>query len=294
MTSPPARLSGVRTFLLAGLATVWFGEGLMTGVRPLAEWWTNFWQMFPPDDATLTAALYMTHAFEAPLKWGLLVLALFALASKTPSVRTPLFVSMSLVPPINIAFHFRAQGFPLVPMTIATTLSAILWGSFALTSEPAEAALPEPVARGDRLGRAWFASSAMVLTSLGLTCLLAPNVALSWQFPCLRSTFDAHTDQLASLNVSMLAAGSHLTALATAGWFATARYATSRTLRQAVTASSLTMTALMCALPLRQAVEQGGWGCAKSPMSVPLVLLLAGWVAYAVVGLTARRALARP
>jgi hypothetical protein len=67
--------------------------------------------MFPPDNPQLTDALYITHAFEAPLKAALLVLALFGLLSRNPAARTALFVSMSLVPPINIAFHFRAQGF---------------------------------------------------------------------------------------------------------------------------------------------------------------------------------------
>lgn len=128
MTSSDPQLSRVRTFLFGGLALVWFGEGILTGVRPLADAWTRFWKMFPPADSQLAVALYITHAFEAPLKAGLLILALVGLRSRNPSVRTPLFVSMALVPPINIAFHFRAQGFPLSSIAIATTLSAILWG----------------------------------------------------------------------------------------------------------------------------------------------------------------------
>lgn len=285
MTSPTPRLSGVRTFLLVGLAAVWFGEGVLTGVQPLAEGWTRFWKMFPPGDPTLVAALYTTHAFEAPLKAGLLVLALFALASGKPSVRTPLFVSMSLVPPINVAFHFRAQGFPLVPTTIGMTLSAILWGSFLLTREPAEPP-PRQAGRGDTVGRTWFGLSAAVITLLGLLCLLAPRTALYWMFPCLSPVFNSHQEQLGSLTVSMLAAGSHLTALATASWFATARYRTSRTLRQAITFSILTMTALMWALPLRQVVQQGGWTCARSPVLLPYVVLLFGWAAYATISRT--------
>jgi hypothetical protein len=286
VTSSTPRLSRVRTFLFVGLAVVWFGEGVLTGVQPLAEGWTRFWKMLPPDNPTLAAALYVTHAFEAPLKAGLLVLALFGLISRNPSVRTPLFVSMSLVPPINIAFHFRAQGFPLVSMMIATTLSAVLWGSFLLTSEPAEPSLSREAGRRDMLGRAWFGLSAAVLTSLALLALLAPKTALYWQFPCLSSTFDAHQGELASLTVSTLAAGSHLTALATASWFATAGYRTNRTLRQAITLSSMTVTALMCALPLRQVVQQGGWTCARSPILLPFVLLLVGWVAYAAISRT--------
>jgi hypothetical protein len=193
---------------------------------------------------------------------------------------------MSLVPPINIAFHFRAQGFPLVSMTIATTLSVILWGAFLLTSEPAEPSLPREAGRRDILGRAWFGLSTAVLTSLALLALLAPKTALYWQFPCLSSTFDAHQGELASLTVSVLAAGSHLTALATASWFATAGYLTNRTLRQAIALSSMTVTALMCALPVRQVVQQGGWTCARSPILLPFVLLLVGWVAYAAISRT--------
>jgi len=286
VTSSNRQLSGVRTFLLVGLAVVWFGEGLFTGVQPLAEWWTRFWRMFPPDDPTLAAALYVTHASEAPLKAGLFVLALFALRSGDPAVRTPLFMSMSLVPPINIAFHFRAQGFPLTSMAIATTLSAILWGSFLLTRESAEPSPPADAQRWDILGRAWFGFSASVLTFLGLLSLLAPNTALYWHFPCLNSTFDAHQAELASLRVSMLAAGSHLTALATAGWFATARYPRSRALRLAITLSTVTLAALMCALPLRQLFQQGGWSCARSPLLLPFALLLVGWLTYAVIGRT--------
>ena len=53
MISPTPRLSGVRTFLLIGLAVVGCAEGVLTGVQPLAEWWTQFWKMFPPGDPML-------------------------------------------------------------------------------------------------------------------------------------------------------------------------------------------------------------------------------------------------
>ena len=86
--------------------------------------------MFPPDNPTLAAALYVTHAFEAPLKAGLLVLALFGLLSGKPSVRTPLFVSRCLVPPINIAFHFRAQS----PILLPFVLLLVGWVAYAAIS----------------------------------------------------------------------------------------------------------------------------------------------------------------
>jgi len=243
------QLSRVRTFLFGGLAVVWFGEMLFTGVQPFAETWTRFWRMYAPDNPQLAAALYITHAFEAPLKAALLVLALFGLLSRNPSARTALFVSMSLVPPVNIGFHFRAQGFPLSSMTIATVLSSILWVSFLLITEPAhQAERSETTGPWDIFRYAWFALSATVLTVMASLFLFAPNTVLYWEFPCLSDVFAAHQGELASLRVSTLAAGSHLTALATATWLATAHSRNNRTRRQAITLASITYTGLVCLL----------------------------------------------
>ena len=284
-SAPP--LSPVRTWLFGGLAVVWFGEMLFTGVRPFAETWTRFWRMYPPDNPQLAAALYITHAFEAPLKAALLVLALFGLLSSNSSTRTALFVSMALVPPINIAFHFRAQGFPLSSMTIATVLSAILWVSFLFVREPAQQAERSGTRRSWEIVRyAWFALSATVLTVLASLFLFAPNTVLHWEFPCLSAVFDANQGELASLRVSTLAAGSHLTALATATWFATAHSRGNRTLRQAMALASIAYAGLVCLLPLRQIVSQAGWNCSTSPVLLPFVPLLVGWLIYAAVGRT--------
>ncbi len=243
--------------------------------------------MYAPDNPQLAAALYITHAFEAPLKAALLVLALFGLLSRNPSARTALFVSMSLVPPINIAFHFRAQGFPLSSMTIATVLSSILWVSFLLIREPAQQAEPREATGPWEIFRyAWFALSATVLTVLASLFLFAPNTVLYWEFPCLSDVFDAHQGELASLRVSTLAAGSHLTALATATWFATAHSRSNRTLRQAIALASIAYAGLVCLLPLRQIVSHAGWNCSTSPVLIPFVPLLVGWVMYAAVGRT--------
>jgi hypothetical protein len=281
------QLSRARTFLFGGLALVWFGEMLFTGVQPFAETWTRFWKMYAPDNPQLVAALYITHAFEAPLKAALLVLALFGLLSRNPSARTALFVSMSLVPPINIAFHFRAQGFPVSSMTIATVLSTILWVSFLLIREPAQQAeRSDTTGPWDIFRYAWFALSATVLTVLASLFLFAPKTVLYWEFPCLSDVFDAHQGELASLRVSTLAAGSHLTALATATWFATAHSRSNRTLRQAITLASIAYTGLVCLLPLRQIVSHAGWTCSTSPVLIPFVPLLVGWVIYAAVGRT--------
>jgi hypothetical protein len=285
LSASASQLSRVRTFLFGGLALVWFGEMLFTGVPSFAETWTRFWKMYAPDNPQLAAALYITHAFEAPLKAGLLVLALFGLLSRNPSARTALFVSMSLVPPINIAFHFRAQGFPVSSMTIATVLSSILWVSFLLIREPAQQAEPSEATGPWEIFRyAWFALSATVLTVLASLFLFAPNTVLDWEFPCLSDVFHAHQGELASLSVSTLAAGSHLTALATATWLATVHSQSNRTLRQAITLASIAYAGLVCLLPLRQIVSHAGWNCSTSPVLIPFVPLLFGWVIYAAVG----------
>ena len=280
------QLSRVRTFLFGGLAVVWFGEMLFTGVPAFAETWTTFWKMYAPDNPQLATALYITHAFEAPLKAALLVLALFGLLSTNASARTAPFVSMTLMPPINIAFHFRAQGFPLRSMTIATVLSSILWVSFLLIREPAQQAEPSEGTGPWVIFRyAWFTLSATVLTFLASLFLFTPNTVLYWEFPCLSDVFDAHQRELASLSVSTLAAGSQLTALATATWFATAHSRSNRTLRQAITLASIAYAGLVCVLPLLQIVSHG-WHCTTSPVLIPFVPLLVGWVVYAAVGRT--------
>ena len=279
------QVSRVRTVLFGGLALVWFGEMLFTGVQPLAETWTTFWKMYAPDNPQLASALYITHAFEAPLKAALLVLALFGLLSRNPSARTALFVSMALVPPINIAFHFRAQGFPVSSMTIATVLSSILWLSFLFIKEPAQQAEPgETTGPWEIVRYAWFAVSASMLTALASLFLFAPDTVLYWEFPCLSDVFGAHQGEIASLRVSTLAAGSHLTALATATWFATAHSRRNRTLRQAITIASIAYAGLVCLLPLRQIVSHPGWNCSTSPVLIPFVPLLVGWATYAAVG----------
>ena len=193
LPAPSPQVSRVRTVLFGGLALVWFGEMLFTGIQPFAETWTRFWKMYAPDNPQLATALYITHAFEAPLKAALLVLALFGLLSTNASARTALFVSMALVPPINIAFHFRAQGFPLSSMTIATVLSTILWVSFLVIREPAQEAERSGVTKPWEIVRyAWFALSAIVLTVLASLFLFAPNTVLFWEFPCQSDVFGAH------------------------------------------------------------------------------------------------------
>jgi len=132
------QLNRIRTFLFGALAFVWFGEMALWGFQSFSEVWTNVWKMTPPENPQLATALSLTHAFEAPLKGALGVLAVFGLRSKNPSARTALFLSMALVPPLNLAFQFREQGYPLGSTVVATVFSTILWGSFFLFREPVQ------------------------------------------------------------------------------------------------------------------------------------------------------------
>jgi hypothetical protein len=170
-------------------------------------------------------------------------------------------------------------------MTIATVLSSILWVSFLLIKEPGQQPVPSEATGPWKITRyVWFALSASALTVLASLFLFVPNTVLYWEFPCLSDAFDTHQGELASLSVSILAAGSHLTALAVATWFAMAHSRSNRTLRQAIALASIAYAGLVCLLPLRQIVSHAGSNCSTSPVLIPFVPLLLGWVIYAAVG----------
>ncbi|HEU4937131.1 MAG TPA: hypothetical protein VFT39_11790 [Vicinamibacterales bacterium] len=156
-------------------------------------------------------------------------------------------------------------------------MSTILWVSFLLIREPAQQA-EKCEATGPReiVRYGWFALSATVLTVLASLFLFAPNTVLYWEFPRLSNVFDAHQGELASLRVSMLAAGSGLTPLATATWVATAHSRRNRTPRQAITLARIAYAGLVCLLPLRQIVPHAGWNCSTSLVLIPLSRCLSG------------------
>ena len=129
------QLSKVRTFLFGALAFVWFAEMVQWGFLASTGGWQNIWKDIAPQ---LTTALLITHAIRAAAKGALGVMAVFGLRSKSPTVRTALFISMSLVPPLNIIFPHRADGFPLGTTAVAAVFSAILWISFFLFKEPVQ------------------------------------------------------------------------------------------------------------------------------------------------------------
>jgi hypothetical protein len=295
VTSSPARLSRARTFLLWALAVVWFAEMALWGLRPLSEIWTRFWGMLAPDDPQQATGLYLTHAFEAAAKGALGVLAVYALRSRTPFVRSALFVPMALVPPLNVAFQFRAQGFPLRPTLIGATLSVILWETFFLLKDRAgPSQMTGVVARtrlsvSDSLHHVWFAANAIVLTIISVLFLFTPDTGLRLAFPCFSGVLDAARTVPSGLELTGMAVGTHLTALATATWIAAVYSRTNATVRQAVAAANTLHAALLCMLPLSQLAREAGRGCATSSLLIYSIPLLAGWLVYA--ALTSRTAL---
>jgi len=287
MTSSLARLNKARTFVLWALAVVWLAEMVLWGLRPLSEKWMRFWELNAPEDPQLATGLDLTHAFEAAAKGALGVLAVYALRSRTPFVRSALFVPMALVPPLNLAFQFRAQGFPLRPTLIAATLSVVVWETFFLFKDREAPARTEPAtARSalspwDALQYVWFISNAIVLTLASALLLFAPDTGLRLVFPCFSGLLDADHAAPSGLTLAGMAVGVHLTAVATATWIATIYARRNVIVRQAVAASNTLLAALVCALPLSQFALAAGRSCATTSLLIYSVPLLAGWLTYA-------------
>lgn len=286
--SPGLQLSRVRTFLFWALACVWFTEMVFLGFSSFSKVWASLWQVVPPHDPQLATALHIRWAVAAPAKGALGVMAVFGLRSKNPSVRTALFASMALVPPLNIAFPFRQQGFLFGPVAVATVLSGILWGSFFLFKESAEQPETESSRhRGLRLPPQWeqaqdwwFGANAAVLTLLALVSLLWPRSTLTAVLPCWSSLLRSPGAELSSLIHTGMASGTHLAALATATWLATAHGRRHPALRNAVAVASTVHAGLMGLFPLRQIALAAGGSCATASILVVFLPLLLGWVFY--------------
>jgi hypothetical protein len=281
MTSSSGRLHLGRTFILWALAVVWFTEMTLSGVRPLTETWTQFWEYLAPDDPRL----YLTYAVLAAAKGALGVLAVYALRSRSPFVRSALFVPMALVPPLKVAFPFRSQGFLLRPTLIGATLSVILWQTFFLLKDGAEpstqavsAAVRPRLSRWDAFQYVWFAANAIVLTLAAAQFLFAPDFGVRLAFPCVSGSGDAVPS---GLTLTGMVVGTHLTAVATATWIGTAYSRSNATVRQAVAAANTLHAALLCVLPLAQLALEAGTRCATSSLLIYSIPLLAGWLAYA-------------
>lgn len=283
--SSAPQLSRMRTFLFGALAFVWFAEMVQWGFLASSGGWQNIWTYFPPEAPQLATALFITHAIRAAAKGALGVMAVFGLRSKNPATRTALFVSMALVPPLNIVFPCRADGFPLGTTAVAAIFSTILWGSFFLFREPAQ----QPEQRGIKLPPSrweifqyiWFAVNSAALTLMAFLFLVAPGTALNFIFPSLSSLLHTYEAGLSSMISSNLSSGTHLLALAIASWIATVYCRSNPTLRKAMTVTSTLHAGLICLLPLRRIILEVGGSSATSSILVPFVPLLVGWALYA-------------
>ncbi len=282
------KLSKIRTFLFGALACVWFCEMIFLSFQPLSKIWSYMWQVSLPQNPQLETAQYITWALAAPAKGAFFVMAIIGLRSKNPSTRAALFTSMSLVPPLNIVFPFRQQGFLFGPVAVATILSIILWGSFFLIRERTQQPVQRgtegteqlPLSRKEILQYVWFAFNSAVLTLIALFFLFGTRTALNYVFPCLTGLLSANESALSSPIHSTMAAGTHLLALAIASWIATVKCRSNPTLRQAMTVAGTVNAGLFLLFPLWQLVAGFGTDCAASSIVVIFAPLFVGWLFY--------------
>jgi len=281
--STTPKLSKVRTFLFGALAFMWFAEMVQWGFLASTGGWQNVWKDIAPQLAT---ALLITHAIRAAAKGALGVMAVFGLRSKNPITRTALFISMSLVPPLNILFPCRADGFPLGTTTVAAIFSFILWTSFFLFKEPVQQtgdSVQVSPSRWEVIQYSWFAVNSTVLTLMALFFLSAPRIALDFIFPSLSDLFHSYETGLASMTSSNLSSGTHLLALAIASWVATLNSRSNPTLRKAMTTANMIHAGLICLLPLRRIILEIGGSSATTSILISFAPLFIGWVLYTVV-----------
>jgi len=272
------------------MSFVWFSEMTLWGFQALAKVWTNTW-IIASDDAKLAMALYITHSVHSPSKGALGVMAVYGLLSKNPFARAVLFASMALVPPLNLAFPFRAQGFPLTWVVVPVTLSLILWGSYLVFWEPvretkpvkAGRTRPTPASSWGRVQFFWFAANSAFLTLLASLFLFWPSTALQLTQPCFSGWLGTDPGQVPELVQSGMATGTHLLALSVASWIATVTCRSQPALRRGVALASTAHAGLFAVFPLRQLVTELGTSCATSSLLIVFVPLFVVWVIYLVV-----------
>jgi len=277
------QLSRVRTFLFGALALMWFAEMVQWGFLAATGGWQNIWKDFPADVPQLAAVLSITHAIRAAAKGALGVMAVSGLRSKSPVTRTALFISMALVPPLNIIFPCRADGFPLGTTAVAAIFSIILWTSFFLFKEPIQKSRDPaqmPPSRWEIFQYLWFALNSAVLTLIALFFLSAPRTALDFIFPGLSSLFHSYETGLASMTSSNLSSGTHLLALAIASWVATIYCRNRPILRKALSFASVVNAGLICLLPLRRVILEIGGSSGTSSILIAFAPLFVGWLLY--------------
>lgn len=284
-----SQLSKVRTFLFWCLAVVWFSEMLFLGVPFFNRLWIELWQVAPPRDSQLATASLLTGMVGAPVKGAFFVMAVWGIRSTNPSTRTALFVSMSLVPPFNVAMPFRYQGFILGPVLVGSILSAILWVSFFLFKEPyrqPEQKVKEVISQLPSSGWQIFQYILFVITSITITVLaflflFFPKTALALSFPCMPNLLNSSPADLSGMIYHSMASGTHLLALSVGSWIATVNCRRNPSLRQAMTIALTGFTALFFIFPVRQLIVAFGVNCIPYSILFALTLLLAGWLIYA-------------
>lgn len=267
------------------------------GFPSFATVWAGLWQVIIPENPQLAAALNIIWAVASPAKGAFFVMAVFGLRSKNPSTRTALFASMALVPPLNIVFPFRQQGFLLGPVVVAMTLSIILWGSFFLFRERLQQPEQRQVRGSGRLSLSrweifqyvWFAAYSVVLTLMAFLFLFWPRTALNLVFPWLSSLPNSDNAGLSSLILASLGVGTHLLALATGSWIATVNCRSNPTLRQALTVASTAHAGLFFVFSLPQVISRFGGTYATSSILIAFVPLFVCWLLCAIVDTTRTR-----
>lgn len=283
------QLSRVRTVLFGGMVLVWFSETMFLGFPSLNRVWSDLWQVTAPENDRLAMALHAIWATGAPSKAALFVMAVFGLLTKNQRARTALFVSMALVPPLNIAFPFRQQGFLPGPMTVATTLSTILWVSFFVFREhvprpdltQARNRDRSPLSRWEVFRYLWFAAYSTLLTLLAALLLFWPDKALDLVFPCLSSLPDLDNVARSSLVHTSLASGTHMLAVSIGFWLGTFNCRRNAVLRRTLTVAGIVHSGLFFVFPLSQIGQGFGAECARSSILVGFAPLLIGWLLFA-------------
>jgi len=282
-------VSKLITFVFGGFIVVWFGEMMFLGLPVLAKIHSFMWQVPIPENRQLELVEYITWALGAPAKGALCVMAIIGLRSKNPSTRAVLFACMSLVPPLNMLFPFRQQGFLFGPMAVATTLSTIIWGSFFIAREYARQPQSTvtrqskqlPLSGWEKFQYTWFAVQSTFLTLLAFLFLFETRKALDLVFPGLTGLFIANEEALLGPIHSTLAAGTHVLAVATASWIATIKCRTNPSLRRAMTAASTALAGLYLVFPLGQLAADFGVSSATSSLVIVFVPIFVGWLIFA-------------
>lgn len=287
-TIPAPQLSKVRTFLFWCLALVWFSEMLFLGVPFFNRVWIELWHVAPPQDSQLATASLLTGMVGAPVKGAFFVMAVWGIRSINPSTRTALFVSMSLVPPFNLAMPFRYQGFVPGPVLVGSILSTILWVSFLLFREPyrqPEQKVKESISQWTSSG--WeifqyilFAITSIAITVLAFLFLFFPKTALALSFTCMPNLLNSSQADLSGMIYHSMASGTHLLALSIGSWIATINCRRNPSLRQSMTLTIIVFTALFFIFPIRQMIASFGINCISPSIIYAFAFLLAGWLIY--------------